>query len=385
MAAVAVADGVAVLLDALEEALAAQGVLHCVAGGVAGQSGEAAAVLVDHGRLGEDVDGRQVGPGGDLEVVGVVGGGDFDGARPELGVDRGVGHHRDLPADERQDERPADGGGVALVVGVDGHAGVAEHRLGPGGGHADRPVTVGERIPDVDELAVDVLVLDLDVGQGRMAAGAPVDDPVGPVDEALFVEPHEDDADRPGAALVHREPLAGPVAGGTHLPHLLGDAPALFGLPLPHPLDEGVAADLVAVEAFLGQLPLHDVLGGDAGVVGAGQPQSGVALHPLAADGGVDQRVLEGVAHVERAGDVGRRDHDAERLAALVDLGPERPRLLPDRVPAPLDRLGVVGLGHVGGGRVHHWWRSVRAPGGRSPPRTPQNREERAEASSRRN
>ena len=81
----------------------------------------------------------------------------------------------------------------------------------------------------------------------------------------------------------------------------------------------------MAVEPLLGQFPLHDVLGGDAGVVGAGQPQGGIALHPLAADRGVDERVLEGVAHVERAGDVGRRDHDAERLAALVASGRNDP------------------------------------------------------------
>ena len=45
--------------------------------------------------------------------------------------------------------------------------------------------------------------------------------------------------------------------------------------------------------------PLDDVLGGDAGVVHAGQPQRLEALHPLAAGERVHQRVLEGVAEVQ--------------------------------------------------------------------------------------
>ena len=58
-------------------------------------------------------------------------------------------------------------------------------------------------------------------------------------------------------------------------------------LPLPDPLDERLAAEVVAGLALLGQLALDDVLGGDAGVVHAGQPQRLVALHALAAGEGV--------------------------------------------------------------------------------------------------
>jgi hypothetical protein len=345
-----VADGVLVALHPLEQALFLQRLLDRLPGGVAGQAGEAPAVLIHHRRLGEDVDGRQVVAGGDLEVVGVVGGRDLDGAAAEVGIDGVVGHHRDLPPHQGQDERAPDGAGVAGVGGMDGHGRVPEHGLGPGGGHRDEPVVLLERVADVDELAVGLVVLHLDVGQRRVAPGTPVDDAVGPVDEALLVEPHEDDPHRPGAALVHREAFAAPVAGGAHLAHLGGDLAARGLLPAPHPLHEGLPADLVAVEALLGQLPLDHVLGGDPGVVGTGQPQGGAPPHPLAPDGGVDERVLEGVAHVERAGDVGRRYDDAERLAVRVDLGAEGARLLPRRIPARLGRGRVVGLGHLGRG-----------------------------------
>jgi hypothetical protein len=60
----------------------------------------------------------------------------------------------------------------------------------------------------VGQLAGDLLVLDLDVGQGGQAAGAPVDDPPAPVQQALLVQGDEHLADGPREALVHGEALA---------------------------------------------------------------------------------------------------------------------------------------------------------------------------------
>ncbi len=60
---------------------------------------------------------------------------------------------------------------------------------------------------------------------------------------------------------------------------------------------------------------LHHGLRRDAGVIGAGHPEGVVALHAPPADQHVLQRVIECVAHVQRAGHVGRRNDDGERLA----------------------------------------------------------------------
>ena len=64
--------------------------------------------------------------------------------------------------------------------------------------------------------------------------------------------------------------------------------------------------------AFFGEFALDHHLGGDAGVVGAGQPEGVVAAHAMPADGDVDFGVLQHVADVERAGDIGRRDDERE-------------------------------------------------------------------------
>ena len=267
-------------------------------------------------RSSSTVSERQVVPPADLEVVGVVRRGHLDRTGAERRVDVVVGDDRDPPAGQRQLDLGADQVLVALVVRVHGDRGVAEHRLGPGGRDDDRGVTLA--VPDRDQLAVVVGVLDLDVRQRGQAARAPVDDPLGPVDQAVVEHPLEDGLHGAGQALVHREPLAGPVDAVAEPAHLAEDLAAGLGLPLPDPLDEGLPAEVVPGQALLGQLPLHHVLGGDAGVVHARQPERVVALHAPAPGQRVHQRVLERVAEVQRAGDVGRRDDDAERRLAGV-------------------------------------------------------------------
>ena len=66
------------------------------------------------------------------------------------------------------------------------------------------------------------------------------------------------------------------------------------------------------------------------------------------------QRIVQGMADVQRAGDVRRRDDDGERLGRRVALeralGPEGAGAFPPRIEARFDGLGVEGLfEHEGG------------------------------------
>ena len=97
-----------------------------------------------------------------------------------------------------------------------------------------------------------------------------------------------------------------------------------------------VAAQLATVGALGRQRALDERVDRDRGVVHARQPQGVVALHAAAADQDVDQRVLEGVADVQAAGDVGRRDDDAERRLVRRVVGGEVARLDPPVVHARL-------------------------------------------------
>ena len=87
---------------------------------------------------------------------------------------------------------------VAVVVGMDGDSGVAEHRLRTGGGDADdlvAPLQV-DRVGDGPQGARFVPVDDLEIGERGLAARAPGDEPLAAVDEPLVVEALEDVAHR---------------------------------------------------------------------------------------------------------------------------------------------------------------------------------------------
>ncbi len=98
----------------------------------------------------------------------------------------------------------------------------------------------------------------------------------------------------------------------------------------------------------LGELALDHHLRGDAGVVGARLPQHVAALHAPIAAQHVLQRVVERMAHMQVAGDVGRRDDDAERLGvgALGTAGAEGLRFLPIGGDAALHGGEIESLVH---------------------------------------
>ena len=236
---------------------------------------------------------------------------------------------------------------VPLVVGVDGHAGVAQHSLGPGGGHHHIAALLPhDGVADVPEAARLVLILHLRVGEGGDAVGTPVDDAASLIDEALLVQGDEHMAHGLAEPLVHGEAGPVPVAGGAQLLLLLHNAVAVLVLPVPHPLQELLPAQVVAGEPLVfAQLLFHLDLSGDAGVVGAGNPQGGVALHPLEADEDVLKGGVHGVAHVELAGYIGGRHDDGEGLPVRVPVAPEAAVLLPHLIDAPLHFPGLVHFG----------------------------------------
>ena len=127
-----------------------------------------------------------------------------------------------------------------------------------------------------------------------------------------------------GAAVVHGEALAVPVAGGAQLHLLVHDALAVFFFPIPDALQEFFPAQVVAGQPLFVAEGLLDLdLGGDAGVVRPREPEGGIALHPLEAGEDILQGGVQGVAHVQLAGDVGRRHDDGEGLLLRVSHGVE--------------------------------------------------------------
>ena len=280
----------------------------------------------------EHADPRQAVPLADLEVVEVVRRRDLHRAGALLRIGIVVGDDRDPAADQRQDHVLADQMAVALVVRIHRDAGVAQHGFGPRGGDDDEARRIFrierlafERIAQIPQAALDLDLLHLEIGDRGQQLRIPVHQPLVLVDQALAMQCDEHLDDRARQPLVHGEALARPVAGGAEPLQLVDDDAAALGLPLPDPFEELGAAHVAAAGLLaFHQLALDHHLGGDAGMIGAGLPQHVAAAHPLETAQHVLQRVVERVAHVQRAGDVGRRDHDGERLGVRT-VRPARP------------------------------------------------------------
>jgi hypothetical protein len=304
---------------------------------------------------GQDVDRRQAVPAADLEIVEIMRRRDLDGPRALRRIGIGIGDDGDAPADQRQDRESADQRGMALVVGMHGDGGVAQHRLGPGGGDGDRRARLAlDRIGDVPERALHLALLDLEIGDRRVQLRVPVHQSRIAIDQAVAVERDEDLQDRRRQAFVHREALAAPVDGRAEPAQLARDGAAGLALPRPDPRDEVVASDPLAVAALRrdraravqrnalgGELTLDHHLRRDAGMVHAGLPERVVALHAPPAHQDVLQCVVERMAHMEAAGDVRRRDHDAIGRTGVPTAAGEGTGPLPGLGPTPLGGGGL--------------------------------------------
>ncbi len=196
-------------------------------------------------RVVDDPDAREIVALAELEIVGIVGGSDLEAAGAEGGIHMGVRDHGDIPFHQGQAHGFAHEVAESLVLGMNRHRGVPEHGLRTGGGHYNLAAP-GQGIGDVVDAALLLLVLHFQVRQGGLAAGAPVDDVVPAIDQALFKKPDEDLPHRPGQALVHGEALPAPVHGGAHGLDLVQDLVPVFLAPLPDPAHKLLAAQLFA-------------------------------------------------------------------------------------------------------------------------------------------
>ena len=292
--------------------------------------------------------------------------GDLYRAGPEGHVGVFVGDDRDQATlflgPDGDFAKLADDGRIAGVVRVDGHGPVAKHGFRAGGrdrdivaffGESDVPVLVlfdvgigftpREGIFEVPHMAVDLDVLDFEVGNRGFKVGVPVHEALAAVNLAVVVEGDEDLEDGVVEFFVHCEGRPGPVHTGAKALVLFLDHAAGLFLPLPDLGDEGGAAHVGAGRLLGGgELFFDDKLRGDACVVEAGLPERVVALHPFPAGQDVHERVIEGVADVQKAGDVRRRQHDREGLCtAGTGTGLEGAGLFPSGVDAAFCGGGV--------------------------------------------
>jgi len=261
-----------------------------------------------HDSVRTDDDGeRQLVPQRHLVVGEVVCRCDFDAAGAELWVNGGIGDDWNFFIPEWEKKFFPDEMLITRVVGIYCDSFVSEKCFGARGGDNDIVA-----IPDVPEMTLRLGHNDFFVGERSAAGGIPVHHAFAAIDETFFVKVNEGLEDGVAKLFVHRETFARPVAGATEFLQLLDDDAAVFVFPFPNFFLKFFAAKVIAMfdNALFLERFLDDGLGGDAGVVGAGEPEDFVALHPFPAGENVLERIVEHVAHGEDAGHIWRRNND---------------------------------------------------------------------------
>ncbi len=279
------------------------------------EAGERLARCGGHPSLAVDhLNARQAVAAAGLEIRRVVVRRDLDHAGAEVALDRVVGDERDLAPRDRNDGELPDEMPVALVLGVHGEGSVAEQRLGPRRRDDDALGAARDRIGDLPELVLDLPHLDFEIGDRGVQPGGPVHQVFAAGDPPLLEQAHERFADGQRKSFVESEALTRPVARRPEEIELAADVPLILLLPGPDALEERLAAEVVAGLALFRQIALDHQLRRDAGVVGPRQPEGVAPLHSAPAGEQILQGGLQRMPHVQLAGDVRRRDHDAVGL-----------------------------------------------------------------------
>ena len=183
--------------------------------------------------IGQHADDGQVMALADLKVVGVMGGGDLHNAGAFFHIGVLIAHDGNLFVQQRQNDMAAVQVGIARVLAVDGNGGIAQHGFGAGGGQFQHLTGLLDRVQQVPETAVLLLVFHFGVRDGSVAVGAPVHHAVASVDQALIIQAHKHFFHGVGAALVHGKALTLPVAGAAQLFQLADNAAAIRVFPCP--------------------------------------------------------------------------------------------------------------------------------------------------------
>ena len=235
---------------------------------------------------------------------------------------------------------------IAWVLRVDHHGRVAEHGFRTRCSNSQRTAAIGQRVTDVPEETILFFRQHFQVRHGRVEFRVPVNETLAAVDEAFVVETYKALGYSFRQTLVHRESFACPVTGAAEAAHLLCNRAARIGFPFPDLFQELFATQIVARDIITFQLPFNHDLRGDAGVIGARLPQRIRSAHAVVSCECIHQRLVEAMAHVQRAGDVGWWQQNAEGfILGSVIACCEVTAIFPGLVPAAFDFGGFKGFG----------------------------------------
>ena len=119
----------------------------------------------------------------------------------------------------------------------------------------------------------------------------------------------------------------------------------IIGAPLPDAPHKGFAAQILAALALGGQGALHHVLGRNASMIRAWNPEHILALLTGMAAEHIYERQIERMADMQSTGNVGRRNDNGIWLARRVRAGGESSAMFPILTPAAFHIFWFVAFG----------------------------------------
>ena len=278
------------------------------------------AFFIDGGVIVHNVDLFQVVTFAYLKVVRIVSRRDLHRSGSELLIYIIVRHDRDLPADQRQDYIFPDNITISLIIRMYRDRSITEHGFRTGRCDLQEPVSPCDRILDMPEMSLLLLMLHLSVRKGCLAFRTPVDDPGTLVNISFVIQADKHFFYGFGTALVHCKPLSVPVAGYAQLFQLSLDRSRVFFLPLPGSLQESFPSQFLLVNTFLFQLVSNFNFRGNSRVIRPRNPEGIVSFHSFVSDQDILQCVVQRVPHVKLSRNIRRRHYRSKGFSAPVHL-----------------------------------------------------------------
>ena len=278
-----------------------------------------------------------------LIIIGVMGRCDLNHACSLGHIRVLIRDNRDLPVCQRKVNHLANQMLIPLILRIDRHGRIAQHRLRTGRRHLQEGAFhTGYRIQDVPEVSLHVHMLYLCVTDRSLAYRTPVDQTGSLIDQLLLVQAYKYILDRFRTALVHRKTLSLPIRRGAHLLQLGNDPAAILLFPFPSSLQKAFTAQILLADALLLQCLNNLNLSRDAGMIRSRLPQRVIALHSLIAHQDILHCIIQRVSHMQLSCDIGRRHDNRKRLSAGVRLRMEISVFLPFGIQPVLYLLRIV-------------------------------------------
>ena len=250
-------------------------------------------------------------------------------------------NHRNFTSDQRNANGFSQPGSIAFIAGCGSNGHITHDGFRAGGGYGDKIAAIGRKVFNVIEVAVFLFVDYFFIAEGCKANGIPVHHTCAPVNQAFAIKINENIDYGIVQGRLHGKARAIPVAAGAEFLELFQDDTAVFMGPLPGVFKKLLAGEVALADTFFGQHAHHLSFGGNARVVGSRNPAGIFPFHARLANQHILDGIVEHVAHVQNAGDIGRRYDDGIGFA-LIGNRAEQTLVHPVLIPFVFYPAGIV-------------------------------------------